>query len=358
MRTSVFQIASVATLGILLAACGGSDTPAEGSALRGGAVPPVPAQAAGCAGIHGNPPAELTHSPSALPGTLSNLAQYCTLRGGEVLTWSDGDGTPRQACLYVPAQASAQTPLPLVVFLQGSIFPADQQVLVSQYDTLYETADLTGDPNRPGFILLVPQGRDTAHHYPFPDDTGLGWDNWYRNFDRSDPAINRDVQTIDHFIAEVKARGIVDPRRIYMTGWSNGAAMAILYGLNTPGIAATAVYSSPDPFVDIADPCAQPPFGNNLRPIMTVHNDCDIVGICTTGSEGFRERITRTMPQLEYRAAIIDLQQQEVAACDASCTYDGTPVDALSPGAVRHLIWPTQWNARMFQFLRERALPE
>lgn len=340
-----------------LGACGDSNGGAA-SAAAGAAVAPVVADGAACAGIHGNPPAELTNSPSALLGTLSNLAQYCTLRGGEVLSWADGDGTPRQACLYVPAQASAQSPLPLVVFLQGSIFPADQQVLLSQYDTLYESADLTGDPNRPGFVLLVPQGRDTTHHYPFPDDTGLGWDNWYRNFDRADPAINRDVQTIDHFIAEVKSRGIVDERRVYLTGWSNGAAMAILYGLNTPGIAATAVYSSPDPFVDVADPCAQPPFGNNLRPIMTVHNDCDIIGICTTGSEGFGERIARTIPQLEYRTVIVDLQQQEVAACNASCRYDGNPARLLSPGAVRHLIWPTQWNAPMFAFLRERPLSD
>lgn len=343
-------------LSVCLSACG-SDGQGTAAGGRSGVVAAQPATGEGCAGIYGNPPMPLTSSVSALPGTLSNLAQYCVLRGGEVLQWEDGDATPRQACLYTPPQASAQARLPLVVFLQGSLFPADQQTLLSNYDLVYTTADLTGDPARPGFILLVPQGRDTGHHYPFPDDTGLGWDNWYRNFNRADPAMNRDAQTVDHFIEAVKARNIVDDRRIYMTGWSNGAAMSILYGLNTPGVAATAVYSAPDPFVDALDPCAQAPFGNNPRPIMTVHNDCDIIGICTTGSEGFRARMAASMPGVEYRPVIIDLAQQAVEACNAACVYDGSPEQLATPGAARHLMWPTSWNESMFAFLRERPLP-
>lgn len=348
-----------ATLALMLLAACGSETAGDGApATARAAVAPQPALGEGCAGTQGNPPMPMTTSISALPGVLSNLAQYCRLRGGEVLAWEDGDGTPRQACLYTPPQASSETRLPLVVFLQGSIFPADQQTLLSGYDLVYRDADLTGDPARRGFILLVPQGRDTRHHYPFPDDTGLGWDNWYRNFDRTDPQINRDVQTVDHFIDAVKQRGIVDDRRVYMTGWSNGAALSILYGLNTPGIAATAVYSSPDPFVDVLDPCAQAPFGNNPRPIMTVHNNCDIIGICSTGSEGFRTRLGATMPGVEYQPHIIDALQRETDACTASCAYDGHPAQLLTPGAARHLIWPLSWNDRMFAFLRERPLTD
>lgn len=342
------------SLALVLGACGGSDAGSDSQAA--GAVAPRAATGEGCAGIHGNPPMEMTRSLTALPGTLSNLAQYCRLRGGEVLTWADADDTPRQACLYQPPQATGATPLPLVVFLQGSIFPADQQTLLSGYDLIYRNTDLTGDPARPGFILLVPQGRDTRHHYPFPDDTGLGWDNWYRNFDRKDPAINRDVQTIDHFIDVVKARGIVDQRRVYMTGWSNGAAMSILYGLNTPGIAAAAVYSSPDPFVDALDPCAQAPFGNNPLPVMTVHNDCDILGICLTGGEGFNARLGETMPRVEFQSVIINALQQQTDACNAMCRYDGNPGQLLSLGTARHLVWPLPWNERMFAFLRERPL--
>lgn len=53
--------------------------------------------------------------------------------------------------------------------------------------------------------------------------------------------------------------------------------------------------------------------------------------------------------------ARIDLRQVE--ACNAQCGYGGAPLELLSPGAVRHLIWPTQRNESMFTFLRERLLP-
>jgi len=339
-----------------LTAC--SDSSSRLSALiSGDSVAPVAAKGESCDGIHGDPPRALTTSSSAIGDVPFQLLQLCALRGGETLDWTDPDGTPRQACLHVPAQASPQKPLPLIVFLQGSIFPADPQTFYNAWELLNPTADVTSDPSRPGFILLVPFGRDTQHFYPSPDDTGLGWDNWYRNFDRGDPAVNVDVVTIDHFIDAVKEREIVDERRVYMGGWSNGAAMAILYALNTSGIAATAVYSNPDPFADVADPCEQPPFGNNLRPIMMIHNDCDVIGICQTGGEDFGAKITAIMPRLELRSVIIDFFQQEVDRCDDLCAYDGDPLQLLLPGTLRHVTWPYLWNDRMFAFLRDHPLP-
>lgn len=43
-------------------------------------------------------------------------------------------------------------------------------------------------------------------------------DEWFR-----DPAENLDVKAIDHFLDEVVATGRVDPKQIYVMGWSNGA---------------------------------------------------------------------------------------------------------------------------------------
>ena len=82
-----------------------------------------------------------------------------------------------------------------------------------------DTADLSGDPARPGFIVVAPEGRATTHFYPAPDDQGSGWDNWYRQLDRRGRdlvvdgvtyAQNVDAATIDHFIDEVIATGKVD----------------------------------------------------------------------------------------------------------------------------------------------------
>ena len=343
------------TSALSVAACSDS-SPGFSSLISGDSVAPVAASGASCDGVHGDPPRALTSSSSANSDLPFQLLKLCALRGGEYLDWTDPDGTPRQACLHTPAQASAQNPLPLIVFLQGSIFPADPQTFYNAWELLDSTADVTGDPKRPGFILLVPYGRDTEHFYPSPDDTGLGWDNWYRNFDRGDRAVNVDAAAIDHFIDAVKQRGIVDEQRVYMSGWSNGAAMAILYALNTPGIAATAVYSDPDPFADVADPCAQPPFGDNLRPVMQIHNDCDVIGICQTGGEDFAAKMATVMPRVELRSVIIDVLQQEVDRCDDLCAYDGNPLQLLYPGTLRHVTWPYLWNDKMFAFLRDRPL--
>jgi len=98
----------------------------------------------------------------------------------------------------------------------------------------------------------------------------------------------------DHFIAEEVATEKVDTRRIYVTGWSNGAAMGYLYALNRPQIAAAAVYTAPNPFRAFNDPCPQTPAtlptsgraGADLHSAgvdVSRHNDCDIAGICPNG---------------------------------------------------------------------------
>jgi poly(3-hydroxybutyrate) depolymerase len=345
---------------VLASACGSSEPVASRfgeAAPTGMSVPPQPATGEGCAGIYGNPPMSIDPSLQGQAADAWPIEEACPLRGAELLTWEDADGTPRRACLHAPAQATPQHRLPLLVYLGGSLFPGDPQTPYNSLEFLTADADLTGDPDRAGFTLLMVEGRDKAHHYPFPDDTAWGFDHWYRNLNRADPAMNVDVATIDYFIGQVLDRGIVDTRRIYFAGWSNGASMAILYTLNTPGVAAAAVYSSPEPFSDLFDPCWQPPFGNNLRPIMTVHNHCDIAGICQTGSEGFRKKIMETMPSLNYRPIIIDELQEEVAACDAACAYSGDPMDLLNAGSPRHLMWPYLWNEEFFGFLREHPLP-
>ncbi len=341
---------------LILAACQGGVDSITAQARSDHAVPPQPATGEGCAGIHGNPP--MSTEPS-LQGQLADawpVEQFCPLRGAQLLDWTDPDGTPRRACLHVPE--SMPDPAPLLVFLGGSLFPGDIQTPYNLYEFTNGTAVLGEDPQQPGFLLLMIDGRDKAHHYPFPDDTAWGFDHWYRNFDRQDPALNVDVATIDHFIARVREDHAVDARRIYLSGWSNGASTAILYGLNTPGIAAVAAYSSPHPYSDLLDPCAQPPFGDNFLPVMTVHNHCDIAGICLTGAEGFAAEMAQHMPQVEYRSVIINELQQQVAACDRSCSYSGDPMELATPGAPRHLLWPYQWSGSLFAFLRERPLPE
>ncbi|WP_169740777.1 PHB depolymerase family esterase [Nevskia soli] len=357
----VLSLAAVSLAGAGLSACGGSgsdgggsSSPAQAAAASTG---PGATDTKNCAVPYGDAPAAVSTitsgSGAGAVADLLNVLNQCATVGGETLKWTDAKNEARTACLFVPPNASKTTQLPLLVFLQGSLFPAPPQLILSDWIPLSKTADLTGDTKRPGFILLLPIGRNTHHFYPFPDNYALGWDNWYRNLDRSSPDLNLDVAAIDQFVSQVQGRGIVDNDRVYATGWSNGAALAELYALNTPSIAAAAVYSAPAPFSDVQDPCYQTPFATTMTPIMDIHNACDIIGTCQTSTQ-FHKDLAQLFPKLQQNVVIVDSNKQVVQSCNAACasqTIAGDPA-----GNLNHLIWPQVQNNAMFTWLREHPL--
>jgi len=64
----------------------------------------------------------------------------------------------------------------MIVFLHPSLNDADSVVFTGFLNFL-DSANLSGDPSKPGFILLAPEGRNTSHFDTDGDATGLGWDN-------------------------------------------------------------------------------------------------------------------------------------------------------------------------------------
>ncbi|HUY27337.1 MAG TPA: PHB depolymerase family esterase [Candidatus Binataceae bacterium] len=329
------------------------------------------ARAAQC-GPFGDPPATVDHGTFA--SFLTRHNPICS--GGEVLgPWTDADGSARYSCRYAPAAASITNPLPLVIFLHGSIATADS-VKMTGLPGLIATADLGG--KTPGFILLAPQGRYTNHFYPGMDSAGFGWDNWYRQLSPQGAVTiggvryqeNPDAAAIDHFIAEQVAAGNVDQRRIYVMGWSNGAAFALLYALNRPSVAAAAVYSAPNPFGAFDDPCPQTPVAvaasgqgqlqlfNPQVPMMHLRNDCDIGGICPNGIE-FGSEVRAIGADLED--VILDPSGNPVTACDLTCGTDPTAAGKIGAGATvrgfwHHMRWPSAWNDKLLAFLRQHPL--
>ena len=319
----------------------------------------------------GNPPAALVGAQT-VPSCM----------GGQLLgPWNDSDGTPRYSCLYESSNASTLNTLPLIVFLHPSLFSADALRLTNILDSL-DTADVSDNPSRLGFIVLAPQGRNTTHFYPSGDDQGLGWDNWYRQVNPFGDVFrdavlyreNVDAATVDHFIAQEVATGKVERNRIYLTGWSNGSAMAYLYGTSRLNVAAIAPYSSPDPWQAFNDPCPQPPVAgvppspgqlqifNPLAPTMHVHNACDIAGICPNGELMGQQLL---LAGVSVQDTILDWSGTPfpgqtpgpvvTTTCDPACGTNPLGEENFffsAEGTQNHIRWPFNQTAAMLDFFR------
>lgn len=307
--------------------------------------------------------------------------------GGTVIgPLTDSNGTPRYACLYLPRKP-AKDPRPLVIYFPPNAYP---QVLSMIVDTLVpanNTADLSRDPNARGYILLAPFNRTIRNFYPTtdsnfditsPTSTDNSWDVWYRQFNPAGAQRvggvtypeNVDAATTDQFVTLVESQYKVDTNRVYVMGHSNGASMAVEYGLNRPNVAAVAVYSSDSPFGVFEDPCEQTPVAgapantaevqvaSPNTPIYEVHPACDIGGICPN--------IELLASQIEVFGSFTDIidniVQAEVPACNAACgtnpngTASRITLATLSPGNIEHDEWPWAWQDRMFAFLRNHPL--
>ena len=293
--------------------------------------------------------------------------------------WQDADKIDRYACLYRPKSAAANSKLPMIVYLHPSLFSAGWITQTNILD-LQDSVSLTDDPKNLGYIVLAPEGRKTTHYYPFPDNKGVGWDNWYRQLNPAgDVKIgnrtwreNADAATIDHFIATEVATGNVDTRRIYVTGWSNGAAMGVLYSVNRPNIAASAVYSAPNPFGAFNDPCPQTPVAgrpasdkqiqvfNPAARTMHIHNACDVGGICPNGEQLATEL---NSAGVVVDDVILDNHHQRVHACTDSCGTDPSAPEKSTASAAgsmiglgNHMRWPKEWTTAMLDFFRQHPL--
>lgn len=321
----------------------------------------------------GNPPRPMSAGMTAISQALTRC------QGGALLDgYRDGNGTPRQACFWDNAAATAAKPLPLLIYLQASLASLDSQIAKTGLLAARLSADLSGDAAKPGFLLLAPLPRYTQHYYPLPNGFSLGFDVWYRQFgsatrrvDGVDYPVNADFAAIDHYLAQMVASQRVDPRRIYLLGYSNGASTAIAYAQNRANIAAAALYSAPDPYAFLGDACPQQPVTaapasiaelqvtRRDAPIFHLHRDCDAYGSCPN-AQRLSARIAGS-GSANLLEQIIDRDQQPLGACDAACgsNADGSPwnLKARTTGTNNHNRWPEAWNGRLLGWLREHPLP-
>jgi phospholipase/carboxylesterase len=196
------------------------------SALAAASLAPL-APLAGCSllepkkGARADPTAgHLTARPAAAPA-----APRAPLAPG--LTTLDVD-VPQQILLYVPSGYSPEKPAPLAVALHGAGQSARTGI-----------APLMAQADAAGLLLVAPQA------------VGTTWDFIWGSY-------GVDVANIDRALARLFRDANVDPARVALTGFSDGASYALSLGITngdlftrlvafSPGILAPAAYRGKPP---------------------------------------------------------------------------------------------------------------
>ncbi|HTN42212.1 MAG TPA: hypothetical protein VMN77_00275 [Nitrospiria bacterium] len=298
------------------------------------------------------------------------------------MTWTDPDGVRRYSCLFKPSGASPASNRPLLIFFHGSGGHASDAYNYTGIRVKAIDYDLTGDTNRPGFILASVQGRNL--HWPTTDSPGRHHDYYYR--DMGSPSTNPDVANVDHLIDTLVGQGIVDPARIYVMGWSNGATFAQFYAMarfqtKTPGqnnVAAAAVYAFANPFANISwtqtPSCELNTYPTSAVPLYLANRTFDALTACDADQETLfglppGHSAVDWFGQLQNSAVVndsavqiqlINLQTTAASACDPAHPPPPTADDFIT-GTDAHLRWPNgkldgtggdDWEVPMLEYLK------
>ena len=302
---------------------------------------------------------------------------------GEAESWVDGDGVTRYRCQTMPSEVIPASGWPLVIWIPGSGGHGG-----SVYDTTSlrgkaTSFDLSGDPGRPGFVLVSVQPRNLHWPTASPQD-GTKHDSYYR--DLGSPSSNPDVAHIDAVIDELAGQGFADPSRIYLMGWSNGGRFAAMYGIGrhetpTPGgnrVAAVALYSSGDPFENVIHgyfpSCVQDPYPTSNVPIHLISRTCDGVACNEAQDARFRRNGYRTTPgnvagtwvrTLEEKIENPNVVWQRIDGSGAAADWCAAAwLCSMTAATLNHLHWPDgvedhggiDWEPEMLEFLRNHPL--
>lgn len=287
------------------------------------------------------------------------------------------DNITRYYCEYDPLTASVEKPVPLVIFVHGSGGYGG-----SMYDALSlrnkaPYYNLTDDPDRPGFVLIALQSRNL--HWPTKNpQSGAKFDSYHRDFNT-----NPDVEYLDKVIDQTVASGLVDPERIYLMGWSNGARFTAFYGLtrhheSTPKgnkIAAIANFSGGDPYQNIKDgftpSCQMARYPTSSVPFYMISRSCDGVACNQQQSKNFKHVTPGNVASTWIETLKTKINNPNVSW--QRINYYANPVNQCTPAFLcssifatrNHIFWPDgvedktgiDWEPKMLDFLKNNPLP-
>jgi hypothetical protein len=174
--------------------------------------------------------------------------------------------------------------------------------------------------------------------------------------DLASPSQNPDVRAIDHVIDTTVATGHVDPKRIYLAGWSNGAFFASLYAIArgstpTPGgnvIAGAAVYAGGDPLQNTSatqtPSCAYGAYPTSSAALYVIHRACDAAVPCDAAQqaafaappgydvEGWVATLRGAVADPNVLDVFLSGIGTEAAGCASTCE--------AAAGFANHVHWP------------------
>jgi polyhydroxybutyrate depolymerase len=236
----MFKRLRILTIGFLLAACGNSQIPPTSTPIPPTAIatatPLIPTLAPTLTSL---PP---TPEPTATPPVgLTNIFE------------TPSGGVNRTLWLYQPSTYHKGTRVPLVLDLHGLTADAPGEQALS---------GLTPKAEAEGFIVVYPNGIDHA---------------W-----RVGPA-SADVQFMRDLIAQLQVVYSIDPKRIYVTGMSNGGGMANRVGCDLADI--VAAIGPVAGAYDFWDQC-QP---SRPIPVIAFHGLTDKTVLYQGGAQGTQE---------------------------------------------------------------------
>lgn len=226
----------------------GGDGPDGGNGA--GAASPTNAVGAGGGGAATGPTAtSSTAGGTASTGVGGGLATCpaAALSPGQHQATLDFDGKTRSYEVQVPASYDNSAPIPLVFDLHGLASSATQQELISGWASVAEAN---------GFAVVRPSGYG-------------GLASWNGGSTCCGQALSEgldDVGLMKAILAEVATKVCVDPKRVYASGLSNGAALT-----NRLGCDAADVFAAIAP---VAYPIAYLPLSlcQPSRPMPVIHS--------------------------------------------------------------------------------------
>jgi polyhydroxybutyrate depolymerase len=155
----------------------------------------------------------------AAAGVGSTVASSRKAEGKDVVEHFSFDGQQRSYLLHLPSRLDKKKPVPLVLVLHYYTGTGRAEAQQTQFS---EKADAEH------FIAVYPDG-------PIPAGPGLSWNVWHNPRDAGG---SRDVAFVRELIRRLSARFAIDPKRIYVTGMSQGGMVSHLAGCELSSVVA------------------------------------------------------------------------------------------------------------------------